>query len=139
MSEPLTCGPVTIPASDLDWTAVRASGPGGQNVNKVASKIVLRFDLKGTRALDEETKARLTRIAGSRVDKDGALIVTSQKTRDQPLNLIDARAKLASLILQALVRETPRRPTKPTRSSKRRRLDEKRKHSEKKSQRRDYD
>jgi ribosome-associated protein len=139
LSEPLTCGPVTIPASDLDWTAVRASGPGGQNVNKVASKIVLRFDLKGTRALDEETKARLTRIAGSRVDKDGALIVTSQKTRDQPLNLIDARAKLASLILQALVRETPRRPTKPTRSSKRRRLDEKRKHSEKKSQRRDYD
>src|SRR6185503_11540383 len=89
---------VAIPAEDLVWTAARSSGKGGQNVNKVSTKVDLRFDLAGTRALDPGAKARLRRSAASRIDKDGWLVVTSQATRDQSRNLEDARAKLAELI-----------------------------------------
>ncbi|HOU94031.1 MAG TPA: aminoacyl-tRNA hydrolase, partial [Polyangiaceae bacterium] len=74
---------VTIPASDLSWTAVRSSGPGGQNVNKVASKVELRFHLETTGALDAATKARLRALAGHRLDADGALVVVAQASRNQ--------------------------------------------------------
>jgi ribosome-associated protein len=116
---------VTLPPSDFTWSAARASGPGGQNVNKVASKVELRFDLAGTLALNDEVKARVRALAGSRLDADGQVRVVSQATRDQSRNLDDARDKLRVLVLEALTPPKPRRATKPTRASKARRLTEK--------------
>lgn len=130
---------ITIPPADLTWQATRSSGPGGQNVNKVASKIELRFDLPGTRVLSVDTKLRLRALAGSRVDADGWLLIVSQLTRDQGRNLDDAREKLRLLILRALERPTPRRPTRPTRASKERRITAKRQNSERKQNRRRFD
>lgn len=127
MNEPLIINAtVQIPPADLAITAARSSGPGGQNVNKVATKIELRFNLPGTRALSEATKERLRALGRSRLDADGWLLVTSQLTRDQSRNLEDARDKLRALILRALERPTPRRPTRPTRASKERRVADKR-------------
>jgi ribosome-associated protein len=137
MSEPLVINDtITLPAADLRWTAVRASGPGGQNVNKVSSKVELRFDLAHTTALPAFARARLRELAGSKVGTSGELLVTSQKTRDQTKNLEDARAKLADLVRRALERPTPRRPTRPSRARVRARLDDKRKQGEKKAARR---
>lgn len=127
MNEPLRIDErVLIPAADLAFAASRASGPGGQNVNKVASKVELRFDLRGTNALGPAVKQRLRALAGKRVDADGSLRIVSQRTRDQIRNRKDALDKLAELIRQALVPPVPRRPTRPTRGSQRRRLEEKR-------------
>ena len=136
MLEPLIITPtITIAPTEMSWDASRASGPGGQNVNKVASKIELRFDLLNSRALDDETKTRLRTIARSRIDSDGQLRIVSQLTRDQGRNLEDAREKLRALILLALERPKPRRPTRPTFGSKQRRLSDKRQHSERKRSR----
>jgi ribosome-associated protein len=139
MNEPLVVnGSLTIPASDLSWEATRSSGPGGQNVNKVARKIWLRFDLPATLVLDAPTKERLRQLVqggGGQLDAEGRVLIGSQLTRDQTRNLLDAREKLRSLILRALIRPTPRRPTKPTRSSRERRLTGKREQSERKQQR----
>jgi ribosome-associated protein len=126
-----------LPAADLSWTAVRSSGPGGQNVNKVASKVELRFDLARTEALSEAVKARLRARAAGRLDAEGRLLVTSQLTRDRERNLEDARRKLRELVLAALAPPRPRRPTRPTASSKRRRLDEKRRRGARKRERAD--
>lgn len=120
--KPLVIGSVTIPAAELSVRAVRASGPGGQNVNKVASKVELRFDLPGTTALDAGTRTRLARLAANRLDADGWIVITSQAERDQPKNLDDACAKLAELVARALVPPKPRRPTRPTKGSRERRL-----------------
>ena len=137
---PLAITPsLSIPGSDLSWEASRSSGPGGQNVNKVASKVELRFNLPGTRALSLEVKERLALLAATRLDADGWILIVSQLTRDQGRNLDDALDKLRQLILRALVRPTPRRPTRPTRASKERRLTAKRQHSERKQGRRDRD
>lgn len=125
-------GRVTIPGRDLNWTSVRASGPGGQNVNKVATKVVLRFDLEGTEALSPAQKERLRRLADSRLDAEGCLLVTSQATRNRVQNLADARGKLAELVARCLSAPKKRRPTKPSRGAKRRRLSDKRKRSDKK-------
>jgi ribosome-associated protein len=127
---------VVIPARDLSWSAARASGPGGQNVNKVASKVDLRFDLEGTTALSAPQKARLRVIVANRLDGEGRVQVTSQAGRDQAQNLEVARETLASLIRRALVPPKPRRPTKPTRGSRERRLAEKRHGAAKKRERR---
>ena len=136
MSDPLPIRPgLTIPARDLRWTATRSSGPGGQNVNKVSSRVELRFDLEGTEALSATTKERLRTLAASFLDAEGQIFLRSEKTRDQHMNLQDAREKLRTLILRALIVPKKRRPTKPTRGSQQRRLDEKRKHAVKKESR----
>ncbi|CAN5899727.1 alternative ribosome rescue aminoacyl-tRNA hydrolase ArfB [soil metagenome] len=136
MSTPLVIdAKVTIPGHDLEWTAVRASGPGGQNVNKVSSKIELTFDLEDSVALTDAIKARLRVIAKNTMDAEGRVLVTSQKTRDQSKNLADAREKLREIILKALVVPKKRKPTKPTKGSKVRRLTTKKKVGAKKAAR----
>ena len=126
---------LSIPGRDLAWRAVRASGPGGQNVNKVATKVELRFDLAGCVTIDDEAKGRLRSIAARRINSDDILIVTSMKTRDRERNLVDAREKLAALLRRALERPRPRRPSKPTAGAKERRLDTKRRLSRRKRER----
>lgn len=126
---------ITIPASDLSWTAVRSSGPGGQNVNKVSSKVELRFELERCTVLDEHTRGRLRVLAASRLDAEGRILIVSQATRDRQRNVEDARAKLASLVREASARPKRRRPTRPSASADRRRLDEKKRQSARKRDR----
>ncbi len=114
---------ITLPAADLSWTAVRSSGPGGQNVNKVASKVDLRFDLEGCEALAPPVKARLRKLAGpSRLDAEGRVVLVRGAYRDQPRNLEAAREDLAALVRRALVPPKRRKPTRPTKGSKERRI-----------------
>ena len=115
-------GTVRVPARALTVRAVRASGPGGQNVNKVATKIDLRVDLDAIEGLPEPARERLRRLAAHRLDAAGRLVVTSQATRTQSQNVEDARAKVRALIAAALVRPKPRRPTRPTAGSREARL-----------------
>ena len=126
---------VTVPGSDLTWTASRSSGPGGQNVNKVATKVTVRFDLRGTKALSQAQKSRLRKLAGRRMDAEGGLLVTAQAERSQKQNLARARDGLRRLILKALPTPKRRVATKPTRAAQRRRLEQKRQRSEKKKSR----
>ena len=126
---------LSIPARDLSWSASRASGPGGQNVNKVATKVTLRFDLERTEALTQAQKRRLRKLAGRRLDADGGLLVSAQAERSQSQNLERARANLRRLILKSLTAPKRRVATKPSRSQKRRRLQDKRHQSEKKKRR----
>ncbi len=136
MSTPLVINDkVTLPGSDLEWTAVRSSGPGGQNVNKVSSKIELSFDFETSVALSDPAKARLRVLAKNSLDAEGRVFVTSQKTRDQAKNLADARDKVRELVLKALVIPKVRKPTKPTKGSKVKRLTTKKKVAAKKKTR----
>ncbi|HYP98330.1 MAG TPA: alternative ribosome rescue aminoacyl-tRNA hydrolase ArfB [Polyangiaceae bacterium] len=135
MSGALVVAHVVIPEAELRWTAVRASGPGGQNVNKVSSKIDLRFDFEQSSALSDELKARLRTKARARLDADGQIQIISQLTRNQPDNLEDARQKLAALVRSAMVAPKVRRKTKPSRAKKAKRVAEKRVHSAKKQSR----
>jgi len=136
MSTPLVINDkITLPGHDLEWTAVRASGPGGQNVNKVASKIELSFDFESTVALPDPAKARLRALAKNSMDAEGRVLIKSEKTRDQGKNLADAREKLKELVLKALVVPKARKPTKPTKASKKRRVETKKKVAKKKAAR----
>jgi ribosome-associated protein len=132
---PLLVAHLVIPEVELRWTAVRASGPGGQNVNKVASKVDLRFDFEQSDALTGELKARIRASAAARLDAEGKLHITSQLTRNQPDNLEDARQKLAEILRAALVTPKRRRKTKPSRAKKAARVAEKRVHAQKKQSR----
>jgi ribosome-associated protein len=117
---------VRVPAAALSVRAVRASGPGGQNVNKVATKIDLRVDLDAIEGLPDAARARLAALARHRLDAEGRLVVTSQATRNQARNLEDARDKVRALIAAALVRPRPRTPTRPSGAAREQRLGAKR-------------
>lgn len=126
---------LVIPAAAISFAAVRASGPGGQNVNKVSSKVELAFDAMGSPLLSPAEKERLRALAGSALDTGGILHVASQLTRDQSRNLLDARAKLADLLRRALFVPKVRRKTKPSKNAQRRRVETKRKDGVKKQSR----
>ena len=116
---------VRVPASALTMRAVRASGPGGQNVNKVASKVDLRVDLDAIEGLADAARDRLRALAGNRVDADGRLQITSQLTRDQTRNLEDAREKVRALVAAALREPKRRRPSRPPAAARERRIESK--------------
>lgn len=123
---PLQISPsVVIADSELAVSFVRSSGPGGQNVNKVASAVQLRFDLAGSAALAEAVKSRLRALAGRRLTDDGAILIIARNHRTQEQNRREATERLVDLIRRALVAPKPRKPTKPTRASRERRLDNK--------------
>lgn len=126
---------LSIPGGDLSWSAARSSGPGGQNVNKVATKVVLRFDIEGTAALTQAQKRRLRKLAGRRLDAAGGILISAQAERSQRQNLERARASLRRMIRKSLVPPKRRVATKPSKSQKRRRLRDKRLQSEKKKRR----
>jgi ribosome-associated protein len=116
---------ISIDESELDESFIRSSGPGGQNVNKLSTAVQLRFDVRHSPSLPGDVRARLERLAGRRLTNDGVLIITAQSHRTQERNRADALDRLTELIQQAAVRPVPRRPTRPTKASRRRRLDSK--------------
>jgi ribosome-associated protein len=116
---------ISLGEDELVESFVLASGPGGQNVNKVSSAVQLRFDIAHSPSLGDEVRARLSSLAGQRLTKDGVIVITARSHRSQERNRADARARLVELIRRAAIPPKPRRPTKPTRASKERRLDSK--------------
>ncbi|TCT09965.1 ribosome-associated protein [Tepidamorphus gemmatus] len=116
---------ISIEESELEERFVQASGPGGQNVNKVASAVQLRFDVAGSRSLPEDVRTRLKSLAGRRLTRDGVLVIDARRHRTQERNRQDARQRLIALIRRAAERPAPRRPTRPTLASKKRRLEAK--------------
>lgn len=123
-------GRVVIPAAELEWQFVRSSGPGGQHVNRTSSKAVLRFDARRSPSLPDDVRARLLEREKSRLTRDGALVITSQRHRDQPRNVADCLAKLSEIVARSLAPPKRRRPTKTPRSAVKKRLEGKRRHAE---------
>ena len=121
---------ITLDESEISERFVRASGPGGQNVNKLATAVQLRFDVRRSPSLSDDVRSRLERLAGRRLTRDGVLVITAQRFRTQERNREDALSRLIELIRAATVPPVPRRPTRPTAGSRLRRLDSKKRRSE---------
>lgn len=119
---------IVIPDSELEEHFIRSSGPGGQNVNKVASAVQLRFDVRRSPSLPETVRSQLLKLNG--VTREGVLVITAQRFREQERNRADARARLAAIIARAATPPKPRRATKVPRSSKRKRLENKKHRAE---------
>jgi ribosome-associated protein len=111
--------------NELEFSFIRASGPGGQNVNKVSSAVQMRFDARRSPSLDNAVSTRLQKLAGSRLTQDGVIVITASRFRTQERNRADAIERLIALIAEAAVVPTMRRATRPTKASKAKRLDEK--------------
>ncbi len=126
---------LTIAESELTITRARSSGPGGQNVNKVNSKVTLRWSPQQCAAMDPAWRRRFSARYGNRINRDGELVLHSEKFRDQPRNLADVRQKLVEMLLQCQAAPKKRIATRPTRGSQRRRLDQKTRQSQKKQNR----
>ena len=121
----MKAGAIEINDDEIVESFVRASGPGGQNVNKTSTAVELRFDVRQSPSLPADVAVRLMKLAGSRLTLDGVIVIFAQSFASQPRNREDARERLRALIEKAQVRPKPRRPTKPTKASKVRRLDTK--------------
>lgn len=127
---------IHIPDAEFEWTYARSSGPGGQNVNKVSSKAVLRWNVLASPSLPAEVRARFLKRFGSRLTTDGHLLITSQRYRDQGRNVSDALEKLTAMLTEVARPPKRRRPTKPTKGSVTRRLESKQARSRTKQTRR---
>ena len=114
---------ISIDEREIEESFVRASGPGGQNVNKLATAVQLRFDVRGSPSLSAETRARLERLAGTRLTRDGVLVIIAQRHRTQARNRADARERLIDLIRRAAAVPIKRRATRPTKASRERRIE----------------
>jgi ribosome-associated protein len=123
---------ISIVESELQFDFIRASGPGGQNVNKVSSAVQLRFDVANSPSLPEELRQRLTQIAANRINKEGVLILEASKFRTQEQNRQEAIDRLVGLVRRAAHKPKPRKKTRPSAASIERRLEKKRQRSEKK-------
>lgn len=127
---------IAIDEREISESFVRASGPGGQNVNKVSTAVELRFDVRRSPSLPDDVRSRLERLAGRRLTGDGVLVLAANRHRTQEHNRRDARNRLIELIQRASVATAPRRPTRPTAASRKRRLEAKRRRAAVKSLRR---
>jgi len=122
-------GTISIAEDELEERFIRASGPGGQNVNKLASAVQLRFDARRSPSLPDDVRARLERLAGRRLTREGVIVINAQRHRTQERNREDARERLVDLIRRAAVAPVPRRATKPTAGARERRLESKKRRS----------
>jgi ribosome-associated protein len=127
---------IQLNEDELHFSFTLASGPGGQNVNKVATAVQLRFDVAHTPSLPDDVRQRLLKLAGRRVTREGELLITARRYRSQERNRQDAIERLVALIRRAAERPKPRRKTRPSQAARQRRLEEKRRHGERKQQRR---
>jgi ribosome-associated protein len=120
---------ISIDESEIEESFVRSSGPGGQNVNKLSTAVQLRFDVRRSPSLSNDVAIRLIRLAGRRMTKDGVLVLIAQNHRTQERNRAEALERLVALVQEAAVKPIPRRATKPTRASKERRIEGKKRRS----------